>query len=163
MRNGEKGIIVAMILSVVGLAVYKTVKHSADVGPDPGIPFYSTADPALITRAAKIMHANECKLCHRLWGTRDLMQSVPAPPLDGIGTLKTEAWLYDYFSAENPQSILPSRLKPQYRMPSLAKLTEAERRDLAAYMASLKVEDWYLEETKKAEHDALFGKTASAK
>lgn len=91
------------------------------------------------------------------------MQSVPAPPLDGIGTLKTEAWLYDYFSAENPQSILPSRLKPQYRMPSLAKLTEAERRDLAAYMASLKVEDWYLEETKKAEHDALFGKTASAK
>lgn len=163
MRKGEKGIIAAMVVSVALLAMYKVSRHQADEGPDPGIPYYSTAEPALITRAAKIMHDYECKLCHRLWGTKDFMQSVPAPPLDGIGTLRTEAWLYEYFSAENPQAILPSRLKAEYRMPSLAKLTEAQRKDLASYMASLKVEDWYLEETKKAERDALYGKTSAAK
>ena len=150
-----------MVVSVGLLAAYKINKQSADVGPDPGIPFYSTADGALASRAAKIMHANNCKVCHSLWGTKDFLQSVPSPPLDGMGTLKTEEWLYTYFSAPNPQDILPSRLKPQYRMPSLAGLPEEERRDLAAYMASLKVKDWYLAETKKAEQEALLGKPAS--
>jgi len=161
MRNGEKGIIGAMVLSVVLLAAYKVSKQSADVGPDPGIPYYSTADSALTTRAAKIMHANNCKSCHRLWGTKDMMQSVPSPPLDGMGALRTEAWLYEYFSAANPQEILPSRLKAQYRMPSFASLPIEERKDLAAYMASLQVKDWYLAETKKAEQEALSGKPAS--
>ena len=92
-----------------------------------------------------------------LWGTRDLTLAVPAPALDGIGSLRDEAWLYTYFSSENPQSMLPSRLKPQYRMPSYAKLPEEDRRVLAQYMASLKVEDWYLPEAKKAEYEKLTG------
>ena len=42
-------------------------------------------------------------------------------------------------------------------MPSYAHLPEQERRLLAQYMASLKVEDWYLEATKKAEYEKLTG------
>ena len=81
------------------------------------------------------------------------------PPLDGIGSLRDEAWFYDYFSAENPQSILPSRLKKEFQMPSYANLKEVERRLLASYLASLKVKDWYLEETKKMEYEKLTGKS----
>ena len=77
--------------------------------------------------------------------------------LDGIGTLHDEEWFYRYFSAENPQAIIPSRLKPQYSMPSYAQLPEQDRRMLAKYMASLKVKDWYLDRLKKAEHHALTG------
>ena len=43
-------------------------------------------------------------------------------------------------------------------MPSYAQLPESERRLLASYMASLKVKDWYLEETRKAEFEKLTGK-----
>ena len=43
-------------------------------------------------------------------------------------------------------------------MPSYAQLPEKERRLLAAYMASLKVQDWYLQETRKAEYEKLTGK-----
>jgi len=92
-----------------------------------------------------------------LWTVRDLIKAVPAPILDGIGSLHDESWFYQYFSAVNPQSILPSRLKAEYRMPSYAHLSENERRLLARYMASLKVQDWYLEETRKAEHEKLTG------
>ena len=70
---------------------------------------------------------------------KSVFESVPAPALDGIGSLRTEEWFYHYFSVPDPQSILPSRLKPEYRMPSLADLPEADRRALAQYMASLKV------------------------
>jgi hypothetical protein len=43
-------------------------------------------------------------------------------------------------------------------MPSYAHLHENERRLLAQYLASLKVKDWYLEDTKKAEYEKLTGK-----
>ena len=99
-----------------------------------------------------------CKKCHSLWGVRDFTQSVPAPSLDGMGMFRSEEWLYEYFSAKNPQEILPSRLKAEYRMPSLSSATEKERRDLANYIFSLKVEDWYLEETTKARYEKLTGK-----
>lgn len=84
--------------------------------------------------------------------------NVPAPVLDGIGSLRDEQWFYAYFSAENPQAILSTRLKKMYQMPSYAHLPEDERKILASYMASLKVQDWYLEETKKAEFEKLTGK-----
>ena len=86
------------------------------------------------------------------------MQAVPAPSLDGIGSLRDEAWFYRYLSAPSPQDILPSRLKAKYQMPSYADLPESERKILAAYLASLKVEDWYLEEVRKAEYEKLTGK-----
>jgi len=91
------------------------------------------------------------------------MQAVPAPMLDGIGSLRSEAWLFAYLSAENPQSILPSRLKPEYRMPSFARLSDAERRTLAGYLASLQVKDWYLEQTRRLEHDKLTGEDTAEK
>jgi sulfur-oxidizing protein SoxX len=86
------------------------------------------------------------------------MEFVPAPILDGMGSLHDEAWFFQYFSAPDPQKILPSRLKPEYRMPSYAQLPEHDRRLLAQYMASLKVQDWYLQETRKAEYEKLTGK-----
>jgi flagellar motor switch protein FliG len=88
---------------------------------------------------------------------KDMLQSVPAPMIDGIGSLRSEAWLYDYLSSTNPQAIIPSRLKPEYRMPSYASLSDRDRRTLASYIASLKVQDWYLEQTKKAEYEKLTG------
>ena len=87
-----------------------------------------------------------------------MMQHVPAPALDGIGAIRDEKWLFNYFSAQDPGTILPSRLKKEYRMPSYAFLPEEDRRVLAKYMSSLKVKDWYLKETKKSEYEKLTGK-----
>jgi len=42
-------------------------------------------------------------------------------------------------------------------MPSYSHLPQQDRETLAAYMASLKVEDWYLEDLKKLEYKKLTG------
>lgn len=157
MRKGEVLILGLIGLSIAVLALMRRPVEEADRGVKE-IPFYTTADAALREKAGRIYRRNGCKRCHSLWSTRDVMQAVPAPALDGIGSLRDEAWFYRYFSAEDPQSILPSRLKSEYRMPSYAYLTEGERRTLARYMASLKVKDWYLEEVRKAEYEKLTGK-----
>ena len=86
-----------------------------------------------------------------------MMQSVPAPALDGIGSIRDQDWLFNYISSDNPQEILPSRLKTKYQMPSFGDLPEEERQQLAAYLASLKVEDWYLDEAKRSECRKLTG------
>ena len=158
MRKGEKLIIGLMGASVVILLSIKLFSGNTEEGEDPGIPFYSTASKELTSSAARLIRTNKCKECHSLWATKDLTIAVPAPALDGMGMFRSEEWLYDYFSAEVPQDMLPTRLKPQYRMPSYASLSEQERRDLAKYIASLKVEDWYLEETNKARQEKLTGK-----
>jgi cytochrome c553 len=158
MRKGEKGIFIAMGVSIAILAAIKFYQTSKETEPDPGIPYFSTASKELTAEAARIMKDGDCKACHSLWGTRDFMQAVPAPPLDGMGYFRDEEWLYSYFSAEDPQSILPTRLKPEYRQPSFAHFSEQDRRALAKYIASLQVEDWYLEETKKRRYEKLTGK-----
>jgi hypothetical protein len=155
MKRGEKVILAGIAVAVVGLAGFKFLTRGE---PDRGIPFHTTASDELAQAATAIYQHNGCKDCHALWSERDMLQAVPAPALDGIGSLRDEEWLYRYFSAENPQQILPTRLKKEYRMPSYAKLPEQERRTLARYMASLKVDDWYLEETRKAEYEKLTGK-----
>lgn len=157
MRAGEKGILIFIAVLVIGMMGYRGLM-AVKGEKDPGIPFYTTASPELKHRAEALYKTLECSKCHSLWMVRNMMESVPAPALDGIGSLRDERWFYEYFSAENPQSILPSRLKPEFRMPSYAFLPDEERRVLAAYMASLKVEPWYLEETKKAEYEKLTGK-----
>jgi L-cysteine S-thiosulfotransferase len=124
---------------------------------DREIPFYSTAPAPLAQSAADLLRKYSCRDCHSVWSVRDLTQAVPAPMLDGIGALRSEGWLYDYLSAPDPQRILPSRLKPQYRMPSYASLPQSERRALASYLASLQVKDWYLDQTRRLEHDKLTG------
>ncbi len=154
MKRGEKAILAGIAVMVAGLAAFKLATRE----PDRGIPFHTTASEQLALEATAIYQRNNCKDCHSLWTERDMLQAVPAPALDGIGSLRDEQWFYTYFSAPNPQDILPSRLKKQYRMPSYASLPEQERRTLARYMASLKVEDWYLEETRKAEYEKLTGK-----
>ncbi len=157
MRKGEKIIVVAMLASVGLLAWMKEKKSSID-DDNLDVPFYSTATKEVTDRAAKTMHDIGCRKCHSLWGVRDLSQAVPAPALDGMGMFRDEEWLYTYFSAENPQEILPSRLKPEYRMPSLASLSEEERRNLANYMANLKLHDWFFQEAKEARYEKLTGK-----
>jgi hypothetical protein len=151
-----------MVLSVVLLSVYKIYKNHDDNEEDKGIPYYSTANNEVTSAAARIMHDYECKSCHSLWATRDFTQAVPAPALDGEGSFRSEEWLFEYFSAKVPQDILPTRLKPQYRHPSLSELPETDRIALAKYMASLKVEDWYYEETKKRRFEKLTGKRYQA-
>lgn len=159
MRKGEKGILIAILVITGAYMAFKGWQVSNKEGEDPGIPFYSTASPELASKASALYHKYQCRECHILWSTREPMAAaVPAPSLDGIGAIRDEAWLFSYFSAENPQAILPSRLKRKYQMPSFAFLPEEDRRTLAAYFASMKVEDWYLMEVKKAEYEKLTGK-----
>lgn len=156
MKRGEKVILAVIVITVLLLAGRNFIDDEAS--EDKGIPYYSTASAELAHEATLIYEKNNCKDCHSLWTVRDMLQFVPAPILDGIGSIHDEKWFYQYFSAPDPQAILPSRLKKKYRMPSFAGLPEHERRLLASYMASLKVKDWYLEETRKAEYEKLTGK-----
>lgn len=156
MKSGEKfvlGCIVALLaFGIIRSQVHVEEKHEKD------IPFYSTASEDVSRRAMDIYRDSGCKSCHTLWTSQDMTQNVPAPMLDGLGSLHTEEWFFDYLSAPNPQAVIPSRLKLQYRMPSFASMPEADRHILAQYLASLKVQDWYLEDTKKAEYEKLTGK-----
>jgi len=158
MRRGEVVILATIGVVVAGLMVRNAISLHSARQRDPGIPFFSTADPALARQAGDIYRANNCRQCHSLWTVKSAFESVPAPALDGIGSLRSEDWFYRYFSAANPQGILPSRLKPEYRMPSFADLPDGERRVLAKYMASLKVKDWYLDSARAAEYEKLTGK-----
>lgn len=155
MKSGEKfiaGVIVLLLIfGIVRSQMHVEEKHERD------IPFYSTATPELARQAMDVYRGSGCKTCHTLWTSQDMTQNVPAPMLDGLGSLRTEAWFYDYLSAPNPQAVLPSRLKLKYRMPSFATMPEADRHVLAKYLASLKVQDWYFEDTKKAEYEKLTG------
>lgn len=161
MKRGE-----AAVLAVIGLVVAAGALRSflrPVTARDGEIPFFSTAPAALARAGGDLVRKYDCRSCHSLWTTRDLTQAVPAPMLDGIGTLRSESWLYEYLSAPDPQAILPSRLKRQYRMPSFAGAPEAERRQLAAYLASLQVRDWYLDQTRRLEQDKLTGSDTAEK
>jgi sulfur-oxidizing protein SoxX len=158
MRRGEVLILATIGLVVAGIMARNAINlHYAD-GQDRGIPFYTTADSALAQAGGDLYRDNHCRQCHSLWTMKNPFESVPAPALDGIGSLRSEEWFYQYFSSPDPQSILPSRLKAEYRMPSFATLPQNERRTLAKYMASLKVKDWFLEGARAAEYEKLTGK-----
>lgn len=158
MKRGEKGVLALMAVIVLGFMGRNLWRIETDNEVDKGIPYYSTASAILARDAMDVYRAQNCKGCHSLWTVRNMYENVPAPILDGLGSLHSEEWFYQYFSAANPQAILPSRLKQEFRMPSFAQLPEHERRLLASYMASLKVQDWYLEETRKSEYVKLTGK-----
>lgn len=157
MKKGEKGILLGIVVTTFILMSYKGWQV-ANNEKDPGIPFYSTASDELAVKGSVLYRQFKCRDCHSLWGVRSIMQAVPTPAMDGMGSLRDEEWLFNYFSAQDPQSILPTRLKKQYQMPSFAFLTEQDRRTLARYISSLKVEDWYLEEVKKAEFERITGR-----
>ncbi len=157
MKKGEVGILAVIGVVVVIAAGIKGYKLSTQKEEDKGIPYYSTASQELSKQARILFDKYNCHACHSLWTKRSIMQSVPAPALDGLGSLKTEKWFFEYFSAENPQDIVPTRLKAEFKMPSLAFAPKEDRELLAKYMASLKVEDWYLEETKRREYEKLTG------
>ncbi len=158
MKKGEKGIIVTIVIVVVAFGYMNHLRKAADTGEDKGIPFYTTAPKDLQKDGGALYKRLECRNCHTLWGIRNPMQSVPAPSLDGIGSIRSEQWLSDYLSAEDPGLILPSRLRVEYQMPSYAFLSEAEHKILVSYLSSLKVEDWYLPEARKAHYEKLTGK-----
>jgi sulfur-oxidizing protein SoxX len=158
MRRGEALILATIGVVVAGLMVRNVIGLHSEGQQDRGIPFFSTASPAFMREAGDLYRSNNCRQCHSLWTVKSPLESVPAPALDGIGSLRSEEWFFRYFSSPDPQSILPSRLKLEYRMPSLAGLPDDERRTLAQYMASLKVKDWYLDSTRAAEYEKLTGK-----
>ncbi len=155
MRGGEKFVLLVIGVLVI-FGVGRNLLHVAEPH-ETDIPFYSTATSEVARKATDLYRENTCRSCHSLWSLKDVMQSVPAPMLDGIGSLRTESWLYDYLSSPNPQAILPSRLKKKYQMPSFASMPESDRKLLASYLASLRVKDWYLEQTKKDEQEKLTG------
>ena len=158
MKQGEKAVLALIALTVVAALVRSWWLRDHQVEKDRGIPFYITASADLTRKGSDLYREQHCRECHSLWTLRNMMESVPAPALDGIGSLRTEDWFYRYFSAPNPQAILPSRLKPEFRMPSYAALSDEDRHTLASYMSSLKVQDWYLADTRKAEYEKLTGK-----
>jgi hypothetical protein len=160
-KRGERTVL-AVIGVLVAAGVLRALVHPASTR-DGEIPYYSTAPAPLARAAGDLLRRYNCRECHSLWSTRDLTQAVPAPMLDGIGALRSESWLYAYLSAADPQAILPSRLKKQYRMPSYADLPDADRRALAGYLASLQVKDWYLEQTRRLEQDKLTGSDSAEK
>jgi len=157
-KRGEKYILVAIALVVLILGARNFITLETQSQSDPGIPFYTTASPELMEHASAIYKEAGCKSCHSLWTVRNVMESVPAPALDGIGSIRNEEWIYQYLSSPNPQNILPSRLKAEYSMPSYSYLSDADRHTLAQYLASLKVKDWYKQENIKAEYEKLTGK-----
>jgi len=160
MRSGDKlivGLVGLVLITAIGKGVY-TAYHPIE---DKGIPFYSTLSEEEQAKGSDLYRDLSCRNCHTIWAIKNVMETVPAPSLDGIGSLRSEAWLYDYFSAKDPQSIIPTRLKKKYAQPSYAALPEEQRRLLAKYFASLKVKDWYLQETKAAEYKKLTGKIYS--
>lgn len=161
LKTGEKALLgglgLMILAGVLSAVLHKSTPHEKD------IPFYSTAPASLGSAAGDLLRHYSCRDCHSLWTTRDATQAVPAPMLDGMGSLHDRNWLYAYLSAPEPQKILPSRLKLQYRHPSYANLPESERAILADYLASLKVQDWYLDETRRLEHDKLTGDSTAEK
>jgi sulfur-oxidizing protein SoxX len=98
MRRGET-VTLAVIGVVVAGLIARNVISLHTQPPDPGIPFYSTADPALLREAGDLYRENDCRQCHSLWTVKSVFESVPAPALDGIGALRREEWLYPYFYA----------------------------------------------------------------
>ena len=157
MKKGEKGILIFIVIFALAAMVYRGV-NIATTTEDPGIPFYSTASKEIEKKSNILIREYGCRACHVLWAQRTIMQSVPAPSLDGLGSIRSEQWFFDYLSAEDPKSILPSRLKAEFQMPSFAHMPESDRKTLSKYLSGLKVEDWYLEDTKKREYEKLTGK-----
>ncbi len=164
LKRGE-WIIAGAIALVVVVAVAKGVMSPVvdNQKATDQIPFYSTASHDLEVEASDLYRNLGCRDCHSLWGVRNIMQFVPAPMLDGVGSWRSEQWLYDYFSAADPQKIIPSRLKKKYRMPSYAHLPEDVRHTLARYFSGLKVKDWYLDAARAAEYEKLTGHKLSDK
>jgi len=156
MRKGD-WLIAGLLGLVVVAAIGKGIYDSNNPIDDKGIPFYSTASEEVQHAGADLYRDIGCRNCHTIWAIKNIMETVPAPSLDGIGSLRSEAWLYAYFSAKDPQSIIPTRLKKKYGMPSYATLPESERRLLAQYFSAMKVKDWYLEDVKSSEYKKLTG------
>ncbi len=157
MRKGEKAILGGTALVVVTLMVVNALRQQDVSDEEKALPFYTTASLELNRRAMAVYRKYECKSCHSLWTVKDMLRTVPAPALDGIGSLRSREWLGRYLSTEDPQAMLPSRLKTEFRMPSYAAMPEDERRLLVDYLASLKVKDWYLPELRRSECRKLTG------
>ncbi|MBI1195340.1 MAG: c-type cytochrome [Gammaproteobacteria bacterium] len=157
MRKGEKFILLG-IAAVVLTLMAKNAVHQENVKEDDmEIPFYTTASTQLNRDAMAVYHKYQCKSCHSLWTVKDMLRTVPAPALDGIGSLRSREWLAEYLAAKDPQKILSSRLKAEFRMPSYADMPPGERNMLVDYLASLRVKDWYLDELKQSECKKLKG------
>ncbi len=157
MRKGERNILVGITRTVVSWMILSGLRKKRERKKDRPLPFYTTSTDQQNRQAMDIYRRYDCKSCHALWTVKDIMRTVPAPALDGIGSLKSRDWLYRYLSSDNPQDILPSRLKAEFRMPSYASMPKDELNILVDYLASLKAKDWYLEDLRRSECRKLTG------
>ncbi|OIO69998.1 MAG: hypothetical protein CO186_02275 [Zetaproteobacteria bacterium CG_4_9_14_3_um_filter_49_83] len=150
-------VIILLAMTFIAAIVQSIINPAPVDTSEKGLPFYSTANAALERSGAELYKSLQCRSCHTIWGVKSIYETVPAPSLDGIGSWRSEEWLFAYFSAVNPQEMLPTRLKEKYKMPSYSNLSVTERDILAKYFSSLKVRAWYLEEARKAEEKKLKG------
>lgn len=157
MKKGEKGVLIGIALVVLAMMFWNSEKLSKSSSQDKEIPFFSDASMTVKRAGAEVYRRYQCKSCHSLWTVKDIMQTVPAPALDGVGSLRDAPWLARYLAAADPQKMLPSRLKKEYRMPSYSAMPKKDREVLVSYLASLKVKSWYLDELKRAECRKLTG------
>ncbi len=157
MRKGERNIFLGIALTIIALMFFNGVRQQQASTQDRTLPFYTTSTDQQNRQAMNVYRHYDCKSCHALWTVKDIMRTVPAPALDGIGSLRTRDWLYKYMTATKPQEILPSRLKAEFRMPSYATMPEEDMKTLVDYLASLKAQDWYLNDLRRSECRKLTG------
>jgi len=98
------------------------------------IPFYEEKSPAFEAGRA-VFDQENCRGCHTLWS----LGNMPGPSLDGLGEVRSAAWLETYLSAKNPQEIVPSHFQRQFKMPSYRHLSNDDMDHLIAFLTGLRV------------------------
>ena len=79
MKRGEKIVFGLIALVVVATITRNIITLETQSKPDPGIPFYSTANAELAQAGALLYRNQQCRQCHSLWSVRNMMEAVPAP------------------------------------------------------------------------------------
>ena len=118
-------------LSDMDAAAIDAVTAFLFASSEPYVPATSSPPLGDGARGRHLIESVGCAGCHVLDdASRDSssQRRTFGPPLQGVGTKATYAWLFDWLRD-------PSRFSPDTRMPNL-RLTVAESADIATYLAS---------------------------
>ncbi len=122
--------LIAMVF-FVSLAAYLSRGVEEDYNP-----YYQEITEAS-EKGHQVYRKYECYKCHRIIG----MGHLPGPKLDGLASRRSREWLENYLTSPDPQKIIPSRFKKEFRMPSYASMPKKEREQLLDYLLSLKMKE----------------------
>jgi len=132
-KKGEKVIWALAAMITAGAAYVGVVVYNA---PTKLMPNYQI-ESVEAGRGELVYRHGGCSACHKIWN----LGGRKGGPLDGIGSRRDSAWLTAYLSTDDPQAMLPSEVKPIFKMPSFASMSEGERSDMVAFLVSLKMRD----------------------